>query len=79
MWFAGERIPGGHHHRRDRPVGVEARLPPRGVLPIGIADTLQLACDVVVNRSEVALDSVRVRFASSADSAPVTTIRVVLP
>lgn len=58
---------------------VEAQLPPQGVLPSGIADTLRLRCDVFLDRSGVARDSVWVRFAATAQEAPTTIVDLVAP
>jgi hypothetical protein len=55
-----------------------AHLPPVGVLPRGIADTLRLRCYLVVARSGVVRDSVLIRFATSVSSAPVTEASIVL-
>lgn len=55
------------------------QLPPRGVLPPGIADTLRLRCDVFLDRAGVVRDSVTVRFAATTQSSPVITIDLVAP
>ena len=51
---------------------VVAALPPVGVLPRGIADTLRLRCYVFVARSGIVRDSVLVRFATPRNRAPLT-------
>lgn len=57
----------------------EAQLPPRGVLPRGITDTLKLRCYVFLDRSGVVRDSVSIRFAPTRAAAPTTTIDLVVP
>ena len=57
----------------------EAHLPPRGVLPRGITDTLALRCYVFLDRSGVVRDSVSIRFAPTREAAPVTTVDLMLP
>jgi hypothetical protein len=58
---------------------VAAQLPPRGLLPPGVADTLQLRCKVILAWNGVVHDSVYVRFASTVEAAPITTVDLTLP
>jgi hypothetical protein len=57
---------------------VVAELPPVGVLPRSIADTLRVRCDIFVNRATVASDSVVVRFGRAPEQAPINSLRVVI-
>ncbi len=58
---------------------VVAALPPTGVLPAGVADTLRLRCDVFVGRGAAAVDSVRVRFGPTRAAAPATALDLTVP
>jgi len=55
------------------------QLPPVGAFPVREVETLRLRCDVFLDRSGVARDSITVRFAPSIQAAPVTTIDLVAP
>lgn len=57
----------------------DAQLPPVGLLPAGIADTLRLRCYVSLDRSGVTLDSVIVRFGVTRQDAPTTAVALAVP
>ncbi len=58
---------------------VEAHLPPVGLRPRLVAESVQLRCQVFLDRTGIARDSVTVRFASSAANAPITRLNLRLP
>lgn len=51
-------------------------LPPVGVLPLGIADTLRVHCYVSYDRSGIVRDSVVVRFGRTLESAPTQIVNL---
>ncbi|MBL0892218.1 MAG: hypothetical protein IBJ19_16635 [Gemmatimonadaceae bacterium] len=51
-------------------------LPPVGVLPPGIADTLRVHCYVFYDRSGIVRDSVVVRFGRTLESAPTQVVNL---
>lgn len=58
---------------------VEAHLPPVGLRPSLVAASVQLRCDVFLDRTGIARDSVVLRFAAAASNAPVTRLMLRLP
>lgn len=52
-------------------------LPPAGVLPAGIADTLRVTCYVFYDRTGVVRDSVVVRFGRTPESAPTQVLNLI--
>lgn len=64
---------------RDGHFRAAGTLPPAGVLPAGIADTLRLKCSVFFDRTGVVRDSVVVRFGRTPESAPTQVVNLIWP
>jgi len=58
---------------------VGAQLPPIGFLPRLAVDSVQLHCYVFLDRTGTIRDSVIVRFAGTAQAAPVTSLALQIP